>query len=104
MNLSNLLGDYFQVPSGEYKFLADIVTFLNQSIMPISITLMITAAIFGVVITFMIIKAESSEKAAEMRKRLFQLIITVVCVIVCVWILGFVLSSMDSIIGFFRGN
>ncbi len=102
MNLSNLLGDIFPVPSGDYKYLSEIVTFLNQSIMPISIVLLVAAGLFSVVLAFMIMKAESSERSNEMKKRLGHLIIAVICIIGCVWLLAFVLSQMDTIIGFFK--
>ncbi len=105
MNLFNLLGDYFQVPSGDYKFLAEIVTFLNQAVLPITIVLTVAASVLSVVIGFCIMKAESSDKAKEMKKRLWGLIITVICVVGGVWLLGILLSgdTMTSIIDRFRG-
>ena len=45
----------------------------------------------------MIMKAESAEKATEMKKRLWGLIITVVIVIVAVWLLGWLLSNFNTI-------
>jgi len=62
-----------------------------------SSTLTVAAAVFAIVLAFMIMKAESAEKATEMKKRLWGLIITVVIVIVAVWLLGWLLSNFNTI-------
>ena len=75
----NMLGEIFSTGGlGQYQYLATIVKFLNQAIIPFTITLTVAAAVFAIVLAFMIMKAESAEKATEMKKRLWGLIISLV--------------------------
>lgn len=94
----NMLGKIFSPDGlGQYQYLATIVEFLNEAIIPFTITLTVAAAVFAIVLAFMIMKAESAEKATEMKKRLWGLIITVVIVIAAVWLLGWLLSNFNTI-------
>lgn len=98
MNFLNVLGAIFSSNSlGDYEYLKSIVDFLDEIIIPLTVTLSVAAAVFSVCIAFLIIKAESADKASEMKKRLFALLITVVIVIAVVWIFGIVLSNFDTI-------
>lgn len=97
-NFTNFLGTIFSSANlGDYDYLKSIVDFLDEIVIPTTIVLSIAAAVFSACIAFMIIKAESAEKAEEMKKRLFGIIITFVVVIVVVWILGLVLSNFSTI-------
>ena len=94
----NMLGEIFSTGGlGQYQYLATVVKFLNQAIIPFTITLTVAASVFAIVLAFMIMKAESADKATEMKKRLWGLIITVVIVIVAVWLLGWLLSNFNTI-------
>ena len=105
MFLFNLLGvQIFSTSNlGDYQYLATIVNFMNEAIIPISVTLVIATALFSIVLAFMIMKAESAEKADEMKKRLFHLMITVVCIVIAIWLLTWLLSNFGTIMNAIRG-
>lgn len=97
-------GEIFPVPFGKYKFLEPLVNFLNEAIVPFTVTLGVLAGLFGIVICFMIMKAESAEAANIMKKRLWQLMLTVVSVIALVWLLGFATYWLPVLINRIRGK
>jgi len=105
MGIQNLFGAIFPTDGlGEYAFLSTIVNFLNDAIMPFTITLICAAAVFAICIAFAIMKAESGEKANDMKKRLMGLFFTIITIVVAVWILGFILSNYATIINAIRGR
>lgn len=103
-NFFNNLGAIFSSASlGDYQYLKSIVDFLDMIVIPLTITLVVSAALFSVVLAFLIIKAESAEKADEMKRRLFGLLIAVVIVTIIVWVFGYVLSNFAEIMKAVRG-
>ena len=97
-NFFNLLGGIFSDANlGDYEYLRSIVNFLDMIIIPLTVTLSVAAAVFSVCLAFLIIKAESAEKAEEMKKRLWGVIITVIIVLVFVWIFTWVLANFSTI-------
>jgi len=104
MSLFNLLGEVkpFNELKGEYEYLNSIIKFLNNITFPVTVVLAVGAAVFGVVLAFLIIKAESAEKAQELKKRMWGLIISFIVLVACVWLLGFVLSNFDTIMSTIR--
>ncbi len=103
-NFLNSLGAIFSSANlGDYQYLKSIVDFLDMIIIPLTVTLSVAGAVFAVVIAFMIIKAESADRADEMKRRLLGLIITVITVTAVVWIFGLFLSNFSSIMKVIRG-
>ena len=100
----NLLGKIFDSSklSGDYDYLTGVVDFLDRIVVPLTVILLVGAAIMAICIGVVIAKAESSDKAAEMKKRLWGLMITVVVVIALTWVLGFILSNYETVIGSLR--
>ena len=102
-NSINLIGAIFSSANlGDYEYLKSIVDFLDMIIIPLTVTLSVAAAIFAVCLAFMIIKAESAEKAEEMKKRLWGIIIAAITIIALVWIFGIVLSNFSTIMSAIR--
>ena len=100
----NLFGAIFSTSNlGDYQYLEGVINFLNQAAVPVTITLLVAAAIFATCIAFAVMKAESAEKSEEMKKRLIGLIVTVVIVVIMVWLLGWILSNFNVIMSAIRG-
>ena len=97
MNILNLLGETF-VYNGRYKFINTILGFMNKVIVPFTISLTVLTAIFTLVLVFLIIKAESVDRAEEYKKRMKGLLLTVIIVIVFVWVFSWFLEYLDVII------
>lgn len=100
----NMLGaTIFQTSGlGDYKYLEGIVNFLDIIVVPLTIILAAGAAIMSIIIGVAIAKAESSDKAQEMKKRLIGLVITCIVVTVLVWVLGYVLANFGTIMDFIK--
>lgn len=102
--MSKLIGSIFSTAGlGDYQYLEGIVNFLDMIVVPLTIILALTAIIMVVVIAVALAKADSGDKAQEMKRRLVGLIITCVVVIALVWVLGYVLSNYGTIMNFIRG-
>lgn len=104
MNSFNVLGTIFSSANlGEYQYLATIVNFLDQAIIPFTVVLLVATAIFAVCLAFAMIKAETGEKQQEHKKRLIGLVVTVLIITVSIWLLGFFLANFADIMGAIRG-
>ena len=90
--------------SGKYKFLEGILTFMDNAILPLTLSLVVLTAVFSLVLVFMIIKAETADRAEEHKKRLRGLLITVVIVIAFTWAFTWLLANLDAIISAVRGK
>lgn len=100
----NSLGTIFSdAHLGDYQYLQPIVNFLDGIIIPFTIVMAVAAALMTIVLAVMIAKAEDGDKAREMKKRLWGLMITFVIVVVLIWGLGYLLSYFGVIMGFIRG-
>ena len=94
----NFLGAIFDSSGlGQYEYLATVVKFLDMAVVPITITLVVAAGIFSAILGFLIIKAESADKASELKKRLLGLIWTVLIITASIWLLGLILSNFNTI-------
>lgn len=103
--MTNLLGGsgLFKTSGlGDYQYLEGIVTFLDDIVVPLTIVLLAGAALMSIIIGIAIAKADSGDKAQEMKKRLMGLIITCVVVVALVWALGYILSHYGEIMGGIR--
>jgi len=97
------LGTIFSTANlGEYSYLSGIVTFLDSIVIPATVTLLVAAAIMSIIIAVALAKADSPDKAEEMKKRLIGLFVTVIIVIFLIWVLGYVLSNFSTIMNTFR--
>lgn len=102
-NLLNAIFDAKSLSGSDYEYLMPIVEFLDRLVVPLTIILLVGAAIMAICIGVAIAKADSSDKSSEMKKRLRGLMITVVVVVALVWVLGYILSNYPTIIGKLRG-
>ncbi len=87
----------------DYDFIVPIIEFINQFIIPITITLVVMGAFLAIFIGIAIAKAESSSKAAELKKRMVGIIVTIVICLALFWFLGWLFSALPTIIEFFKG-
>ena len=101
----NLLGKIFDSSTlaGDYEYLTSIVDFLDKLVIPLTVTLLVAAAVMSIIIGVAIAKADSSDKSQEMKKRLWGLMITVIVVIALTWLLGYILSNYPTIMNTLRG-
>lgn len=96
-NLLNAIFDASNLKGSDWDYLVPIVEFLNKAVVPITIVLLVGAAILAVCIGIALAKAEGGEKAAEMKKRLWGLMIAVVIITALIWALGYILSNYGTI-------
>lgn len=100
--LNTTIFDAGKLKGTDYDYLVPIVEFLDGLVVPLTVTLLVGAAILAICIGVAIAKAESSDKSAEMKKRLWGLMITVFVIVVLAWLLGYVLSNYEAIMGWFK--
>ncbi len=72
-----------------------ILDFLKEYLVPITIFLLILTAVFSVVLTFLIMKTENPETQAKYKKRMVQLLVTIVICLLLVWVLYWLLQTKD---------
>ena len=78
---------------GETSWGQAILGFLQDYLVPITITLLVMAAIFCVVLAFLMMKTEKPETQATYKKRMFQICIAILVSLALVWILYWLLGS-----------
>ena len=81
-----------------YGWINDIMNFLNASIIPICITLLITAALLIVFLSVLMVKAETSDEAKKFRKRIIGVGVAVFLVIILLFFIGFFLPNLPEYI------
>ncbi len=86
-----------------YAWIKEIIRFLNQYLIPITIFLLALAAVFVIVLLFMTMKTDDPAKQKEFRKRMFQIAGTMLICLALVWLLGWLFSALPSIINAFKG-
>ena len=87
----------------DYEWLKPIINFLNQYLIPITITLVVMGAFLAIFMGIALARAEDSGKAGDLKKRMWGLIITVLVVLVLIWLLAWLFSALPTIIETFRG-
>ena len=103
--MQNFLGAIFSSANlGEYDYLKPIVDFLDGIIIPFTVVLAVSAAVMALVFGILIAKSEDGEKAKEMKKRLWGLMIAVIVITIVIWVFGFVISNFATIMNFFRNT
>lgn len=106
MKLISMLGAGQIFPTnnlGEYGYLKSTIDFLNSIIIPATVVLVLCTAILIICLAFCIIKAESGDKANEMKKRMIGAMIAIVVITIAIWLLGWMLSSFSQIMSTLRG-
>lgn len=101
-NLLNSIFDASKLSGTDYEYLVPIVEFLDKLVVPLTVTLLVGAAILSICIGVAIAKADSSDKSSEMKKRLWGLMIAVLIVVALTWILGWILSGYPTIMAWFK--
>ena len=97
---AHLDGPYFNgtnLKNTQFEGLTEIVKFLNQFIMPITIVLCIMAALFAIVLAFYMIKSDDPSNQAKYKKRMFGIVSTIVIVLALLWLLGWLFASLPTI-------
>lgn len=87
----------------EYAWIKEIIRFLNQYLVPITIFLLVLAVVFVVVLLFMTMKTDDPAKQQEFKKRMFQIAGTMVICLALVWLLGWLFTALPDIINTFKG-
>ena len=86
-----------------YGWIQEIIRFLNQYLIPITIFLVALAAVFVIVLLFMTMKTDDPAKQKEFRKRMFQIAGTMLICLALVWLLGWLFTALPDIINAFKG-
>ncbi len=85
-----------------YEYLKPIINFLNQYIIPISVTLLVMGAFLAIFLGIAMARAEDSNKAADLKKRMWGVIVAVLVVLALIWLLGWLFSALPTIVSTFR--
>jgi len=89
--------------TGDSAAIKDIVSFLNTYLVPFTIILCVAGAIMAIVLAAAMIREEDLKKAADFKKKLIGMVVTILVVIVLVWLLGWLISSYETIIATLKG-
>lgn len=87
----------------DFAYLRPIINFLNQYIIPITITLLVMGAFLAIFMGIALARAEDSGKAAELKKRMWGLVVAVIIILALIWLLAWLFSALPTIVEFFRG-
>lgn len=97
----NLLGGPFSDAgsrlSGSFSWLAPIVSFLDQLLIPITIIVAVAGAIWVIILGVQLAKAESADKAQEAKKRLINVAVAMVAIIILIWLLTWFAANIGTI-------
>ncbi len=87
----------------DYEWLKPIINFLNQYLIPITITLVVMGAFLAIFMGIALARAEDSGKAADLKKRMWGLIVAILVILALIWLLAWLFSALPTIIETFRG-
>lgn len=87
----------------DFAYLRPIINFLNQYIIPITITLLVMGAFLAIFMGIALARAEDSGKAADLKKRMWGLVVAVIIILALIWLLAWLFSALPTIVEFFRG-
>lgn len=96
--------DSANLANTKYSGLKTIVDFLNEAIIPFTI---VFAALCAMTLIFCMIamaKAEDASTAQSLKGRFIGIIVTLLVIIAVVWIGGFIISNLPSILDGIRGT
>ena len=82
-----------------YAFLAPIVEFIYQAMVPIIVILLAVAAIYSIILGVNMAKAESAEKRDEAKKRIMNFIIGMAVIVVLIVIIYLLADNIEAIVG-----
>ena len=104
LNIPTLGGLFFKSgdavwSNSKFSWLKPIAEFLDGAIIPVSIVVGALGAIWIIILGVNLARAESSDKAAEAKKRLINVIIALVSVILLVFLLAFFVSKVPTWFG-----
>ena len=107
LNLPGLGGLFYDENSFKgtsFEWLQPIAKFLDGAIIPVIIVVGALGAIWIVILGVNLARAESSDKAAEAKKRLINVIIAIVSVILLIFLLALFVSKAPSWFGDSHGD
>lgn len=88
--------DQFKAGSA-FNWLGPIAKFLDDALIPVVIIVGALGAIWIVILGVNLARAESSDKAAEAKKRLINVIIAILSVIILVFLLAFFVAKVPTL-------
>ncbi len=106
-NLPYMLGELFNVKKLEdagYGGIAEIMKFMNEFLVPITIGLLALGVIFAIVMGIQIAKAPDASKASDAKSRLFGILFGFICFICAVWIGSIILNAIPDIVEFLKSS
>ena len=104
MNFFNLLGGIFdsvvQKPpftDAQWKWLGSIVKFMGDAIIPITIVILAVGVAWCIWLGIQLARAESADKAGEVKKRLINVAIAFVVTLIAIWIITMLMAYLPSL-------
>ncbi len=89
-----LLKDYFQ--NENHKWLGQIVAFLGNILVPITIVILAAAVIWCIYLGIQLARAEDAGKAGEVKKRLINVAVAFLVTLVAVWIIALLMAYVPT--------
>ena len=101
LNIPNLGGLFYDSSKdvwkeGSFTWLKNIAKFLDDALVPVIIVVGALGAIWIIILGVNLARAESSDKAAEAKKRLINVIIAILSVIILVFLLAFFINKAPT--------
>ena len=101
LNIPGLGGLFFNEndtvwTTGSFTWLKNIAQFLDDALVPVIIVVGALGAIWIIILGVNLARAESSDKAAEAKKRLINVIIAILSVIILVFLLAFFINKAPT--------
>ena len=89
-----LLKKYFQ--NSDHKWLGQIVAFLGNILVPITIVILAAAVIWCIYLGIQLARAEDAGKAGEVKKRLINVAVAFLVTLVAVWIIALLMAYVPT--------
>ena len=101
LNIPGLAGLFYNEgdtvwDKGSFTWLKNIAKFLDDALVPVIIVVGALGAIWIIILGVNLARAESSDKAAEAKKRLINVIIAILSVIILVFLLAFFINKAPT--------
>ena len=104
MNFFNLLGGIFDsvvqnapFTDPQWKWLGSIVKFMGDAIIPITIVILAVGVAWCIWLGIQLARAESADKAGEVKKRLINVAIAFVVTLIAIWIITMLMAYLPTL-------
>ena len=91
-------GDAYNKPfdSDALKWLGDIVLFLGEILVPITIVILAAGVVWCIYLGIQLARAEDASKAGEVKKRLINVAVAFLVTLVAIWIIALLMTYVPT--------